>query len=123
MGKTFIKHKDILQVISSMYKSIYLRWMRLSTTLLRKHRIAGEKQHIRMSDIKIADRQRHLKKLKHFSRACCFKTQPKTNTIMFNKFPIRIQAHTICPAYVHFRQTSRHSFFLPLLASVLLCAD
>lgn len=48
--------------------------------------------------------------MKHFSRACCFKTQPK-NKHSFNKFPKRIQTHTICPAYVHFRQTSRHSFF------------
>ncbi len=27
--KTFIKHKDILQVTSSTYKSIYLRWVTL----------------------------------------------------------------------------------------------
>lgn len=64
-----------------------------------------------MSDVKIAVRQRHLQKLKHFFQSLLFQVAAKTNTIMFNKFPNRIQAHNICPAYVHFRQTSRHSFF------------
>lgn len=77
--------------------------------LLRQCRIAGENRQIRMADVKTP--VRHLQKMRHFSRACCFKMQPKSKHFSINS-PIGSRlTHTICPAYVHFRQTSRLFFF------------